>query len=379
MSLFRAQYRKIIELTLLLTVAVVVLGAWVRLSDAGLGCPDWPGCYGQMWAPVDIDPSSAEQYLDARPYDPVAARQEMAHRLLAGILGLVLLALAALGWRSGLCPLVLSIALLALLATQVALGMLTVTWLLKPLTVTAHLFFAFALALTLWIMHIRDRLRRPHAHGFVRLGGGDDLLRSRACTRTGFAVVGAVGALLFMQIFLGVWMSSQYASLACVGFPACNGQWWPKMDFASAFTLWQGLGVNYEYGVLDSAARKAVHFSHRLNALALVAVSVAAVLLTWRSGSPAPRRSATLFLALLGVQIVLGVVNVTAGLPIFNAVAHTVLALLVALVWLEWLMRLDSRQRWWGSVVAGHDAIVSGLRPRLASDRQHPSADRTAQ
>ena len=108
------------------------------------------------------------------------------------------------------------------------------------------------------------------------------------------------------RFFLGVWMSSQYASLACVGFPACNGQWWPKMDFASAFTLWQGLGVNYEYGVLDSAARKAVHFSHRLNALALVAASVAAVLLTWRSGSPAPRRSATLFLALLGVQIVLG-------------------------------------------------------------------------
>ena len=341
MEFFRRHYRRLIELTLLLTLCVVALGAYTRLSDAGLGCPDWPGCYGQLWAPDSLDEASpAYQQAPARPFDAAAARIEMAHRLLAGILGLGLIALATMAGIGRLCRPTLAVALIVLLACQVILGMLTVTWQLKPIVVCAHLLFAIALAMTLWQCHLDDRSKRPTAgawlslHSFASRSGGARL------PPTAQLALALVGLFLLAQIFLGVWMSSQYASLACADeYPLCHGQWLPPADFSAGFTLWQGVGADYEFGRLDSEARIAIHLSHRYNALALITVALLALALLWRQAGPATRRCSLAFLAILALQSFLGIANVMAGLPIANAVAHTVLASLLALCWQEWQAR----------------------------------------
>ena len=246
-----------------LALAVVMLGAWVRLHDAGLGCPDWPGCYGRLVVPdhaTAAEELGSEQYA-ARPLEQGKAWREMIHRYLAGSLGLVCVALAVIAWRNRKDPQQpwrRPLALLVLIAFQALLGMWTVTLLLKP----HHRRRASASAVSR-----RSRCCRRSRAGARRVAGR----RARPARRSAWRALAA----LVLQIFLGGWTSSNYAALACPDFPTCQTQWWPAIaDFEEGFVLWRGIGIDYEGGVLDHPARVAVHFTHRLGAI-LAAVLIA--------------------------------------------------------------------------------------------------------
>jgi heme a synthase len=352
----------------ILVLAVIVLGAFVRLSDAGLGCPDWPTCYGKAtWPRSEQSVASANLAFPERPVEHDKAWKEQVHRHFAAVLGMLVLFLAlrpnwrnpprrwlllagagaaalgtglyiagwpmvsaaaslvalalplalAMGWprgRPSLQPWARFTAFLfALIMFQAILGMWTVTWKLKPIVVMAHLLGGFGvMALLVWLA-----------------------LRSGAETRTypgaawlrPWVWLGLI--VLALQIALGGWTSANYAALACPDFPTCQGQWWPDTDFRQAFVLWRGIGVDYEGGVLDATARATIHLSHRVGALVttLVLLIVSAALFRVK-GMRAPALG---LLGLLALQITLGIANVVEGLPLPVATAHNgVAALLVA-------------------------------------------------
>ncbi len=293
-----------------LAFCVVALGAYVRLSDAGLGCPDWPGCYGHLTVP---QASAAQQAFPDKPLEAHKAWKEMAHRYLAGTLGLLILAICVAAWRDRrrtVVP-VLPTLLLVLVIFQAALGMWTVTLLLKPVIVSLHLLGGMAtLALLVWLA--ASRLPVATAAGSLRF----------------WAVGGMV--LLVCQILLGGWTSSNYAALACTDFPTCQDAWWPPTDFSNAFHLIRELGVNADGSALTSQALTAIHLAHRLGALVLF------VYLGWL-GSRCLRVPALVFwgrtlLGLLLVQVSLGVSNVLFSLPLPVAVAHNAGAALLLAV-----------------------------------------------
>lgn len=317
-----------------LALLVATVGAFVRLTDAGLGCPDWPGCYGHLASLPDTPQEiAAAQAQDPRgTYDAGKAFREMLHRYLAGALGLLALALALLCLFGRGDPRLTRglLGLLALIAFQALLGMWTVTLQLKPLIVTAHLLGGFATLAWLWWLLLRHRNRpAPPAP--------PPALR-RWCL--------AALALLVAQIALGGWTSANYAALACPDFPTCRGQWWPPdMDFREAFVLWRGLGVNYEFGVLDSPSRTAIHVAHRLGAalaaLAILGLALASIrtrVLPWQRGG-------LLLLALLALQLGLGIGNVVWQLPLAVAAAHHAGAAVLLLTVLTQLHRLRDRAR----------------------------------
>ncbi len=296
-------------------LGVVLLGAYTRLSDAGLGCPDWPGCYGHLAVPrAEHEVARAQQAFPGRPLEAPKAWKEMIHRYFAGTLGLLILVLAAgavaARRRDSHQPVALPVFLLALVVFQALLGMWTVTWLLKPVVVMAHLLGGLSVLALLWWYGLR--------HGRLLAAPGDPAARTRL---RGPAL--AALAVLVLQIALGGWTSANYAALACTDFPTCGGQWWPEMDFSEAFVLWRGLGINYEFGVLDSAARKAIHVTHRLGAVAtLLVVGWAAVAALRRGRDRLLARTGAVVLGLLLVQVSLGIANVVFSLPLPVAVAH---------------------------------------------------------
>lgn len=318
----------ITRLAALLAFVVVVLGAYVRLSHAGLGCPDWPGCYGAMIVPDQIAPHVEEQH--QRPLEPGKAWKEMAHRYAAGILGLLIAVLAVLSWRNrrrgGPSP-VLPVALVALVVFQAALGMWTVTLLLKPVIVVAHLLGGMTiLALLFWLV-LDDTGAAQHRH----------LPELRPW------VVAAL-VMLAVQIALGGWTSANYAALACPDFPRCQGQWWPPMDFGAGFQLWHKLGVDYEGGILMADARAAIQVTHRLGALCALVIIGAASLRVLLGRDSAPTSLGLLLLTALLVQLALGISNVLLRLPLMVAVAHNAVAAvllltLVALLHRSWPAR----------------------------------------
>lgn len=237
-------FYRISALAVLLTFVVILMGAYVRLSDAGLSCPDWPGCYGQMIVPqTQSQAAQGPMAFPDRPLEVDKAWKEMIHRYLAGTLGMLILALAVLSWfrRDEVSQQrVLPPILLALVIFQALLGMWTVTLLLKPLVVTGHLLGGMSTIALLWLCLLRqgDHLRGLRDAPGVRL----------------MAAIALV--VLVAQIFLGAWTSTNYAAIACEAFPTCHGHgWWPDTNFAKAFTLWHGLPINYQHGVLDSVAR----------------------------------------------------------------------------------------------------------------------------
>lgn len=297
-----------------LTLIVIVVGAWVRLTDAGLGCPDWPGCYGMIsWPQSEHHIAEAnEAWGHIREVESGKAFREMFHRYLASTLGILITALALLAWlrrhQPGQ-PLILPFVLLGLVMFQGALGMWTVTLLLKPAIVTAHLIGGMTtFALLLWMaLQVSPGRRTPTLPARAQHG----------------AVI-MVLLILIVQILLGGWVSTNYAALACTGFPGCSGQWWPAMDFTEGFRIWRGIGVDYEGGVLDPAARAAIHMSHRIWAAVVVAGFVWLLTRLWRAEDL--RRWAILLGAALTVQIGVGIYNVTGGLPLANAVAHNGMA-----------------------------------------------------
>jgi len=308
-------FQRLARIGAVLALAVVMLGAYVRLSDAGLGCPDWPGCYGRLVVP---HPATSAEELGpeyVRPLEAGKAWREMIHRYLAGSLVLICLALAAIAWRNRRDPeqsKLVPAALVALIVFQALLGMWTVTLLLKPIVVVAHLLGGIA---TLALLASLGKWRSTH------FPSPTPALRALGL---------AAAAALVLQISLGGWTSSNYAALACPDFPTCQTQWWPAIaDFKEAFVLWRGIGIDYEGGVLDHPARVAVHFTHRLGAV-LAAVLIA--LLGFRLvRETATRADGAAVLAVLALQLCLGVSIVWFGVPLGVAVLHNGVAALLLL------------------------------------------------
>ena len=307
-----------------LAAVVVVLGAYTRLVDAGLGCPDWPGCYGQLGVPTgDAEIARAEQAFPDAPVEAAKAWTEMVHRYAATALGLLILILLGVVLKNRQ-PWRLPALLTVLVIAQGAFGAWTVTLRLWPQVVTAHLLGGMATLGLLWLLCLT---RRRPAWLDVPVAGG-------------LAVVALVA--LIAQIALGGWLTSNYAALACPDFPTCHGLWWPPMDFASGFDVAQRIGPNYLGGLLSSDGRVAIHVAHRLGAV-LVLVAVGA--LAWRLGN---RPLAWAIGAALAAQLGLGIANVLFALPLaiaalHNAGAAVLLLLLVAVNYAAWTSRKRSR------------------------------------
>jgi cytochrome c oxidase assembly protein subunit 15 len=324
-------FRRVAAVAAVLCAIVVVVGAWVRLTNAGLGCPDWPGCYGQLH-PGQVVGRAAE--INAanpeRPFDYQKALNEMVHRYIVGALGLLVLALAALSVanrRDPAQPRVLPWVIVALVVLQALLGMWTVTLLLKPMIVTLHLLGGLAtLALLWWLALPPERRELKAAERPVRR-----------------LVIGAM-AVVLAQISLGGWTSTNYAAAACADFPACHGTWWPDMDFGNGFVLWRGLGIDYEGGVLDAPARVAIHYTHRLGAYLTALVVLLVVAGAWRRGQTfATRAAAVALLIALGLQITIGMNLIWQGWPLWLGTAHNAGAALVVLAMVALLRYLTPR------------------------------------
>jgi cytochrome c oxidase assembly protein subunit 15 len=311
-------FRRLCLLGALVAVCVIVLGGWVRLSHAGLGCPDWPGCYGHLTVGDALqNAQAANESFPERPLEADKALKEMIHRYLAAGLGLLILGVAGFAlWNRDdpAQPRRLPAFLVMLVVFQGLLGMWTVTLLLKPAIVVAHLAGGLTTMALLWWLSLRTERPAPAPDARMK--------------RWSLIALGVLAA----QILLGGWVSSNYAALACPDFPTCQKSLWPSMQFKDAFVLWRGLGIDYEGGVLDHPARVAIHFAHRLGAI------VAALVLGWtawlaaRNGRSRRLRMAGLALgALLLVQLLLGPTMVLKALPLALATAHNgVAALLLA-------------------------------------------------
>jgi heme a synthase len=307
-------FRRLALAGTLLAFCVVVLGAWVRLTDAGLGCPDWPGCYGHVF------PEGSTHHF-------AQAVHEMVHRYFASTLGLIivsLLALAVINRRDPDQPVAPAAVLFAVVCLQGLLGMKTVTLLLQPLIVTAHLLGGLTtLAILRWLSLAPSQ--RPLTRGEAGLRG--------------FAIIGF--AVLTLQIFLGGWTSTNYAAVACPDLPTCQHSWWPAMNFKDAFVLWRGLGVDYEGGVLTNPARVAIQFTHRLGAVVagLTLLSLG-ILVASRAGSRRVRLIGSVLILAVVAQIALGVSTVHWGVPLPVATMHNAGAALLVVVMVTLLRSL---------------------------------------
>jgi cytochrome c oxidase assembly protein subunit 15 len=365
-------------LAVALTLCVVVFGAFVRLSDAGLSCPDWPTCYGRAaWpqAASEVDDHAASAI---RPFETHKAWREQVHRMLAGSLGVLVLLLAVLAARKrrygitqiAIASLLVAAAIplymrgehqaasvlavlgevillfaalrwsnvdlarvgaltLAVIIFQALLGMWTVTWLLKPIVVMGHLLGGLTtFALLTWMAW--RAIDRP-------------IIVVEAITLKRWAIAGLV--LLILQIALGGWVSANYAALSCGAgswsadnFPKCVGQWWPPHDFREGFVLWRGVGVDYEGGVLDGASRIAIQMAHRIVAVVLALYLLAFAVRLLRT--PGMRGWSTALAVLVVSQVSLGILNVKLALPLPVAVAHNAGAALLLFVLVSLLARL---------------------------------------
>lgn len=337
-----------------LAFVVIVFGAFVRLSDAGLSCPDWPTCYGKAtWPGHEQDIARANEAFPQRPVETHKAWREQVHRMLAGTLGALVFALALVAaWRrrgspaallaaafaaaggialymkgayapsaalsafalalplvvaarlSRPAPYRVAVAAFAVVVFQAMLGMWTVTLLLKPVVVMGHLLgglLTFSLLAYVALSLTSRREATPQQHRLRPM-----------------VVVALV--LLALQIALGGWTSANYAALACGSdFPQCAGAWWPQTDFHEGFILWRGIGVNYEGGVLDAAARAAIQIAHRIGALVVFGHILATAFAAWRRGL---RANGAAVAILLCAQVALGIANVKLLLPLPVATAH---------------------------------------------------------
>jgi|SRR5882672_8555401 len=298
-------FRRLALAGAILAAAVVVLGAWVRLTAAGLGCPDWPGCYGHLYP-------NAGQTASQSAFHFARALHEMIHRYFAGTLIIIIFSLFfwAVRFRKDEGQPLTPVALLfAVVCLQGALGALTVTLLLKPLIVTAHLLGGLTtLGLLCWLSLTPET--RPSTR------------RDRALRK--FALVAA--AVLILQIALGGWTSSNYAAVACPDLPTCQHSWWPPMDFRDAFVLWRGIGIDYEGGVLANSARVAIHFTHRLGALLagsiLISLGVRAAVSAKAAASRRLQFAGRLLVLAVALQISIGLATVHWGVPLPLATLH---------------------------------------------------------
>lgn len=311
----QSYFRKIALITTTLALFVVVLGAYVRLSDAGLGCPDWPGCYGHITVPeASHHVNKANAAYPERPVEAAKAWKEMVHRYFASTLGLLIVILAVLAWRSKRISnqqVKLPIFLVALVIFQGLLGMWTVTIKLNPTIVMMHLIGGMTTLSLLWWMSLRQsKMFLPHSSYPTQLK-----------PFAGLAVIGLI--IVIFQIMLGGWTSSNYAALVCADFPTCQGSLIPPTDFGEAFNLWRGTEINFEGGVLDNTARTTIHFVHRVGALiTFLFIGWLSLKLMFGTDVNKLQSLGRLLLFVLIAQVSLGIINVVYSLPLFIAVAH---------------------------------------------------------
>ncbi len=319
---------RLTQFSLLFGLLVVGVGAYTRLADAGLGCPDWPGCYGSLIVPQgSAAVAAAEASFPDAPVEAEKAWWEMIHRYLASTLGLLIVAISVSAWRhrrAGI-PWKLPLVLLVLVICQGAFGAWTVTLKLWPQVVTAHLLGGFTTVALLWLLLLR-----------LGFGGGWNV----AGKFRQHALIALL--LVVLQVALGGWTSTNYAALACHDFPGCQaGAAWPAMDFAKGFDFTQEVGPNYLGGKLDNSARQAIHMTHRLGALVvLLAVGLLAFRMA-RAGSDL----AGWLGGVLALQLILGILNVVWVLPLVNATFHNLggAALLLVLVAVNYRARVPSQ------------------------------------
>lgn len=310
---------------LILALLVVMLGAYTRLTHAGLGCPDWPGCYGHMVLPAgQLDLNQAQSQYPHSPIETVKAWTEMLHRYAAGTLALLIFGMAVgvilLGRKGWKPPKTLPLFLLLLIAFQAALGMWTVTLKLLPVVVMGHLLGGILIFACLCYFRWQLSAFNSFEHQ-TRVWVSASGLRP-------WIAVGMV--IVFCQIALGGWVSSNYAGIACIGFPRCNGQWLPALHFSKAFNLFSTIGANYQGGVLDHGARMTIQYVHRLGAyLTAVYVFLLCGFILCKVRTKPLRIAAVLAMMLVLMQFTLGVINVVYLLPLWAAVAHNGMAALL--------------------------------------------------
>ncbi len=324
------RYRKLIAVTAVLTFVLVALGAYVRLSDAGLGCPDWPGCYGNLTPHHSTEEiRAAEASMPGGPVTMGKAWKEMVHRYLAMIVGSLIAAIMFAAWRNrkslGQSP-ALATLIAGAVIFQAALGAWTVTMLLKPAIVTSHLLGGITILALLALM-----LARQPGSGKL----GERIIVGRSLKV--FAVVATL--VLFAQIVLGGWTSTNYAALACVDLPTCDGKLVPAMDFANAFHVIRPLGVGPNGELLTVDALRAIHWMHRLGALVVIAV---VGMFAWRLGRTHDGKKVGKMLGgMLLLQVLLGLSNVWFSLPIAVAVGHNAVAALLMALMVTILYRMN--------------------------------------
>lgn len=327
----------IVSIALVLAFVVVVLGAYTRLTDSGLGCPDWPGCYGH-WVLPDSKAGlqEAQKTFPAQLVEPGKAWKEMIHRYAAGTLGILIFVLFVMSIvkriRMEFFPFKLCAFLVLILCFQAALGMWTVTWKLLPIVVMGHLLGGLTILSLLRYLHLT--LKYSH----LRL--------TRKLSKNWFEKTSiCIGLILVVfQIALGGWVSSNYAGLACIGFPGCNGSYFPEMNCGSAFQLFSSIGLDYQGGKLDTVARVTIQMIHRFNAFLTVGYII--VLGAWtlyRESSKTIRRSAVWAMLLILTQFVVGIILVTHLLPLSMAVTHNAIAALLLLTMVSWLFYDNNR------------------------------------
>ena len=311
--------RKLVLISMLLALVVIVLGAYTRLSDSGLGCPDWPGCYGHLTVPKAAeDIARAESAFPERPLEAKKAWIEMIHRYFAGTLGLLILAIFILSLKHARQggPVKLPFFILLLVIFQAALGMWTVTMNLLPVVVMGHLLGGFTLLALLFLLYLR---LKP-----FRIPGGDPRVRQLGK----YAVLGVI--ILYAQIALGGWTSANYAAMACTELPICEGNWYERLDFPGAFSVPEA--DNYEFGTHDYEERMTMHIVHRIGALVtFIYLCWFAIKVYTSAISDRMKNQSVLLVSILGVQVALGISNVVFSLPIVVAVLHNAVAVILLL------------------------------------------------
>ncbi|WP_137223736.1 heme A synthase [Shewanella sp. MEBiC00475] len=319
--------QRLIKFTLVFTLAVILMGAYTRLSDAGLGCPDWPGCYGHLAVPsASHDLAKIETRFPDAQIEPEKAWLEMIHRYIAGTLGLMVLAILILCLKQPQAPKKLPVFIAALIVFQAALGMWTVTMKLMPIVVMAHLIGGFSLFALLLLLYLR---LKP-----LRIPGGDTYAHKL------IPLALASFGVLVIQIILGGWTSSNYAALACTALPICEGNWVDNLRFADAFSPFQGDHPSFEFGVLDYATRMTIHVSHRIWAVVTAITLIILALKLRFAQSHIMRNSGYLLLFLVIAQVGLGISNVVMNLPLGIAVSHNggAALLLLTLVFINYAL-----------------------------------------
>ncbi len=312
-------FKKITLFATIMAFCLIVLGAYVRLSDAGLGCPDWPGCFGTLTVPESqLAIEKAQHAFPDQAIENGKAWKEMVHRYVAGLLGLLILSIGYLAYRNKKLlkvSILVPYSLLGIVFFQAMLGMLTVTLLLKPIIVSTHLIGGMA------TLAILTYLSYEHFNKNSKLALKKSII---------FYMARFVLILIFMQIFLGGWTSTNYAGLACTDFPTCHGQWIPDMDFKNAFNIFRNLGQTSEGAPISLNALQAIQWIHRIGAITVVIYFgyLSYVLMQYKQ----LRFEAILLLTILAAQFIIGIANLTLHLPMVLAVSHNLTAALLVVI-----------------------------------------------